>query len=384
MNLFRYVHSIIVYHSLITISRGNPNENQLFSTNSRSFNQWRKHREAQAWSYECQFELERNSTMWYLKTSTEEPSLPKIIWSHLKFELPVTTSPHYPIHIVSEMKDVRINLQAGVIFDSKGCVSAHSLRASDFHRRKRYLQRIGPGPANALNRKPAERFFETVAIDPSKPPKLIYYDTVFYFWGSLYPRDWQHAVIDFLPMYNQALPFLISNPQIPVLVGPYIRFFENEFPFNVTKFIYRDIRFKGSGGGEADLFRFKRLIYVDIINRTQSYTLQGSYDRILPFLQPSFQYDSSLAVDWIKRIKLAVRQTKIGGANELKLNNVTAWSPVHTARKDYAHHQHDTHTGSLLSPNIERNLVVYLDRSQLLRDERYIASAGKVAEENKL
>ena len=46
-------------------------------------------------------------------------------------------------------------------------------------------------------------------LDPKLPFGM---DEAIFLWGSIYPQDWQHAIIDLLPMLNFAWQFIAQKP----------------------------------------------------------------------------------------------------------------------------------------------------------------------------
>jgi len=168
----------------------------------------------------------------------------------------------------------------------------------------------------------------------------------------MFSRDWQHAVIDLLPLFCTALPLFAQKPGIPVIIGPYVKFFQHMFPFNLTQtFIHRDYIWKQQGGTTPMLMTFKKVYVVDIMRREQSYVLPGSYDCILPYLKSSFQYSEATVQSWIRDLQYGI--------------------PMKTNSAAVA-------IDSGLKEEPERNMVVYLDRSTLSTNQTYLRRSGKV------
>lgn len=229
--------------------------------------------------FTCQFDIETTGQTIARFTSDEIPHVkPQQIWSHLP-QLPSISQisqPTYPTHIIVLLNDARINLQAGIIYDSSGCIGNHSFKSQDWPQRGKHLMRELMQPLH-------ENKNEIIEYD---------FDEAIFIWGSYYSKDWQHAVIDFIPLFNLVLPLIIAKRNIPIIVGNYIRFFKDIFPFNITKnYVLRDFMNTQGSVTRSRCLLFKKVYVVDIINRTQSYLLPESYDRILPFLSLAYSPD---------------------------------------------------------------------------------------------
>lgn len=88
------------------------------------------------------------------------------------------------------------------------------------------------------------------------------YDEVIFIWGSMFCNDWQHLVIDFLPLFDTALELIVSKPNVPIVVGPNIKFFEHFFPFNVSsRYIPRNKGWPTSGNSFTRILHISSLIY---------------------------------------------------------------------------------------------------------------------------
>jgi hypothetical protein len=60
----------------------------------------------------------------------------------------------------------------------------------------------------------------------------------------MFGADLQHAIIDFLPLYDQALELILAKPDVPIIAGSYTKFFKDMFPFNTSRFISRNIAWR--------------------------------------------------------------------------------------------------------------------------------------------
>ena len=304
---------------------------------------------------QCQFDVFNTSDFTKLLAMSAGdvlPNNPKVIWSKL-IHLPAR-SPPYATFAVSELKDVRINLMSGAVFNSAGCISKHFMQTPELHNRLRFLPGISPGPSKAYR-------YDDYRIEARD---------VIYFGGSLHSKDWQHAVIDFLPMFNFALPFIVSKKNVTIIAGKYARFFESLFPFNLARYLPKDYKYRTHHQYPiAPCFFVKNLLYVDILQRDQSYTQSKAYERILPFLFDKVDLSVAARKSWIAAV-----MTQAGN------------KPSSTTMSPATPNGHEPHIANISQAVVnamqQQCVVLYLDRSQLVSDAQYIKSTGKIVGRN--
>lgn len=311
----------------------------------------------------CKFQLFNNSLssklLFWQTADGNIPQRPSIVWSRINKK--IENYPDYAKLGVAMMENARISLMSGAVFDSNGCVSAHIIEEKYFHSRLRFMESL---TLDKLSK-------ETVKLLGSSEYA---FEEVIYFGGSIFSNDLQHAIIDFLPLYNFALPFILRRPStVKIIAGTYSKFFESIFPFNMSSFIPKDYRYKNHWQHPiAPLFFAKKLLYVDFIDRDQSFTLPGAYNRVIEWLkspplqiahvanQQGQQQQQRLWIDSIKRQDQDLDVVKYKSS----LRDATV-VPAKLQLK--------------LSPSsqVPQNAVVYLDRSLLNNDPAYVKSAGK-------
>eukprot|EP01041_Mallomonas_annulata_P002646 gene2646-5196_t len=255
-----------------------------------------------------------------------------LVWTHLKevrnisYESPKINNSTF---FIASFDNIRLDVQAGVLFDSNGCIPSYIKKGSDWIYRYRRMNKF--------------------KIYPLPPNKIKYdYESLIVIWGSPFSKDWQHSVIDFLPLYSFALPFLLKHTNIPIIAGSYTRFYQNIFPFNLSTFISRD-RF--ISGGVGTIITAKRLYWIDIAYRRHSELIPGIYDPILPYLH-TYLHNREVAINVYKHKhhSLSTNNTK------QNISSTTTTTPV-----------------------LRKNLVVYLDRSKdLTKDVHYRRDAGVI------
>lgn len=296
-------------------------------------------------------------SLWSKDGRAENP--PNIVWSHLKsqFSVDISLNPHYPQYYMAAIDNARINLMSGIVFNENGCISKQAKQNRQFQMRSRFMD--GSGPASIVKRNVAYVYSEAI-----------------YFWGSPYSQDWQHGVIDFLPLYSFALPFLLKNPHIPVIAGDYSRFFANKYPFNRTTFISRHIIHQTLAGGQISPFTpVKRLIYVDFLARDQSYVLPGTYNRILPFLTNTAVWTSSLINEFEAVLKASTNEYS-DLENEIRNTHKLAGMMYPGKEGDF----HTNTNSSEETNNNNKKIILYLDRSKLLNTSQL--PAGQLTKVN--
>ena len=280
-------------------------------------------------------------------------NLPRIAWSHLKSDFyrilqPQTADfvlPIYPTNVIAELKFAYINLIAGAIYNGSGCTADHLSDSYDWYRRQKFISK-------SLN---LQSLIDRNSFD---------FERAIFLWGSIYSSDWQHAVIDFLPLFNYALHLVqriaLENKSavvdgrftIPIICGSYIKFFEKDFPFNLFTFIHRNFKHKYMPTPIAvEPMSFRQVFVVDILHREQSNLLPDSYRSVIPFLSPDFHYQPSLHNFSFLMKHLAMEDRRLG-CNKSTLHN----------------------TSAKIS---DRNLVVFLDRNTIANDETYRRKVGQ-------
>jgi hypothetical protein len=73
--------------------------------------------------FSCTFDIESlGEDLLVYKTSDDPVAPSNIIWSHLipKSELSSIDQPKYPVHLVAKIKNARVNLRGGLVFDENG------------------------------------------------------------------------------------------------------------------------------------------------------------------------------------------------------------------------------------------------------------------------
>eukprot|EP01038_Epipyxis_sp_PR26KG_P004269 gene4269-6048_t len=298
---------------------------------------------------------------------------PRIIWSLIgdwvARELASDNNqPHYPLNLVMEFSKVQLNLQNGLIFNANACIASFMKSSPQWNQKRQYMRKV---PAYIIN--------EQTKFD---------FNRVIYMWGSIYSKDWQHAVIDFLPLFSMSLPFLIEHKDIPIITGSYIRHFQNLFPFNLFTFIHRDFLYKQQGGMIPDPINIKQLFLIDMIDRQQSYVHKGIYDRILPFLDSKFQYDPIIHnITYLKNqlsrgvdVPVTIIENNSQNNHQLFPSPFSVESNVKQQLNminsdNNVEHDYDFYSRRYNGSNYD---VIYLDRSNLSNDLNYIKAAGKV------
>jgi hypothetical protein len=336
--------------------------------------------------FKCSFNVDVHII--YNKTSNTIAAGPSVVWSHLGEWMSevVTTNihqPSYPQHVVLELNRIQINFQAGTVFNEDGCISSHSISgAQDWQQRQKYMRT-----------NPSEILTKNTVFD---------YEDGIFLWGSMYATDFQHAVIDFLPLFDTLLrsDVLIKKPDIPIITGPYVRFFERLYPFNLFQFVYRDHLYKQQGGTVPVPTTFRHAYFVDLIEREQSYVLPGSYDMLLPFLRADFQFDPKIHnLAYLQRHVLHFNSTEsrhdstpllhgrflVEGrgisdrAHAAKIRSsekrigISSNGRIKHTKPDLV-----TQRPQLNTSGSHRFWVVYLDRSALIKDPLYIKTSGQV------
>jgi hypothetical protein len=308
----------------------------------------------------CRFDMfsrhSNTSRVLLFKDTNEAPQPPRIVWS--KIDKPVPILPKYAKFGVAEMDYARISFMAGIVFDENGCVPAHLMNNPDLRRRTRFMESLIMKKLSKQDKLEIDKEIK----QKKKGEQTFFLDEIVYFGGSLYSRDFQHAVIDFLPMYNLALPLLLKRPKAVAIAGPYAKFFADRFPFNLTLFAYKDEPYKKYWHHPiAPIFYVRKLIYVDFAEREQSYTLPGAYDGTLPFLKSTSSPSVSEKQVWMKSmINMDRMQSDTLGSGHTKDPVLLPFT-----------------ASSSLDTGVKRNLVVFLDRSKLNSDAAYVKSAGK-------
>jgi hypothetical protein len=289
--------------------------------------------------YTCEFNLTeeqifKNESGAVFNKSTR----PNIIWSHLgdSFVRKIYSMslPNYPNRIILHLNRVQVNLRAGILYNHRGCILSQAKYILD-------------GPLRKHFRRPK-------VIPDSEPMDI---PVAIYMWGSRYSSDWQHTVIDFLPLFDQVLGLIKTAAQtsredaltlfdIPIISGSYSRLFKNMFPFSLFQFLDRNADEYVIGDETIQLRRFptsfEELYYIDLDQRDQSYVYPEAFARLLPFLLPEFQYDANL----------------------------------HTRNYliDYLLHRHSGPSRQSVS---RPSTVVFLDRNSLFSDEKYLEEVGR-------
>jgi hypothetical protein len=240
-----------------------------------------------------------------------------VAWSHIKESNRLKIKqPKYPLQVIVKLDNTRINTRAGALFDLDGCLYSYATYSQDWPQRVKSISRTPTQPINISINSPSSSHTSL------KSSHLKYdYDEVIFIWGSMYCVDWQHAVIDFLPLFDIAIDLIIQKPHAPILVGPYIKYFKDIFPFNISsRFINRDFNWPKSVAGNPeiipDLLLAKRVYLIDFLYRQQSYIIRGSFDGLKPFLHSSFRYDFQKSKEWLQQRQQY--QQKLGSSRMFK------------------------------------------------------------------
>jgi len=299
---------------------------------------------------------------------------PNIVWSHFHQDfyesvLPKNNTagysaglPSYPTNVITELRSVYVNLIAGAVYNASGCLASHLQESPDWPRRRKYMKKHH-------------------SVASLRSSEVFDSDSAIYLWGSIHASDWQHAVIDFLPLFDWALTLVhrIASKNasavsaatgrftMPIIVGSSARFFEGVYPFNLFHFVLRNFRqpYMPTPSG-VDPMAFRHVYLVDILAREQSYLLPGSYRRILPFLSPQFSFDPAVHdMEFLLRHiaaeeEPAATRQNVGGRCE-----------------DNPAVSHPTRTLPPSSSSMQRNLVVFLDRNAIARDPVYRRRVGQ-------
>lgn len=300
-------------------------------------------------------------------TSCRHTGTPNIVWSHFQHDiygslLPTnatadsyTALPYYPMNVIAELRSVYINLIAGAFYNSSGCLAGHLQESHDWPRRRNYMKK-----------------YHSVASLRSS--EVFDSDSAIYLWGSIYSSDWQHAVIDFLPLFDWALTLVhriasqnastISSGRfaLPIVAGSYARFFEGLYPFSLFQFVHRNFRqpYMPTPQG-VDPMAFRHVFVVDFLARDQSNLQPGSYRRILPFLSAGFRFDPAVH-------DMAFLLRHIAADQE------PAAAPANIGRKC----DEETAAAAASHPPLQqRNLVVFFDRNAIAGDAVYRRRVGQ-------
>mmetsp|Transcript_29336 Transcript_29336/g.40317 ORF Transcript_29336/g.40317 Transcript_29336/m.40317 type:complete len:542 (-) Transcript_29336:1360-2985(-) len=319
----------------------------------------------------CTFHSESHIIFTETDQRLQKSSLSNISWSHfddiyvrtLRFD--ASLAPNNPQNIIAEFRSSYINLLAGAIYDKYGCAANHLSSTYDFPRRKKYITKNVK--YYILYSKFVHRF---------EHPKAIF------LWGSIYSSDWQHAVIDFLPLFDTCLslvqylaytdPTTYSNGTfaIPIIVGSYIKYFENIYPFSLFHFIHRNYQHKYMPTPTAVYpIYFEHVYLIDIWERYQSFILPDAYQRILPFLSPNFQYNPS-----IHNFSYLLHYLHQHNRSSFHTNQLTRNISNHSTPITQSISWNNSLTNTIKITNqttVERNLVIFLDRNSLSSTKNY-------------
>lgn len=301
---------------------------------------------------------------------------PNIVWSHFQDDfyesiLPsnatadsYTTLPNFPVNVIAELQSVYINLIAGAIYNASGCLAGHLQESHDWPRRRKYMKKH-----HSLSSLRSSEVFDS--------------DSAIYLWGSIYSSDWQHAVIDFLPLFDWALTLVhrIASQNasavsatsgrfaLPIIAGSYVRFFEGVYPFSLFHFVHRNFRhqYMPTPSG-VDPMAFRHVYVVDFLARDQSSLQPGSYRRILPFLSPEFRFDPAVhdMAFLLRHIAAEEPATTIETIGR-KCNEAAA----------AASHPPLPSSSSSSTTSPQRNLVVFFDRNAIAGDVVYRRRVGQ-------